>query len=155
MGIIKQCTHPHLLPPTPGHPKYFPTHPHLLKIMLHPPPLTLTHPKHIPTNPHPPEIMSHTPPPTPTYPKYFPTHSHLPKIMPHPHKKFLISPHSPKIRFSNPHLLSSSKLLIYQVTWPFDYESSNVTKCRYNAHSLLRHLKWPHVITWLNNRVTL
>ena len=84
IGIIKQCTHPHLLPPTPTHPKYFPTHPHLLKIMLHPPPLTLTHPKHIPTNPHPPKIMSHTPPPTPTYPKYFPTHSHLPKIMHQP-----------------------------------------------------------------------
>ena len=68
MGIIKQCTQPYSLLTTPTYsyltllirtyPKNFPTHLHLLKIMPHPPPLTLPH-----------KIMSHTPPPIPTHPQ--------------------------------------------------------------------------------------
>ena len=76
MGLIKQCTHPHSLLTTPTYPyltlliltypKSFPAHLHLLKVMPHPPPLTLSH-----------KIMPHTPPPIPTHPQktsHTPTH---------------------------------------------------------------------------------
>ena len=50
----------HLPPPTPTHPKYFPTYPHQTKIMPHP----------TPTHTHPPKIIHHKFPPTPTHPTF-------------------------------------------------------------------------------------
>ena len=117
-----------------------PTHSHPPKIFSHPPspsstennaPLMLTHPKYFrthshppkifPTNPYPPNIMPHRP--IPTFPKYFPNHSHLPKIIPQPPQPPtpLTTQKIPHLIPSKPHLLTSSKLLNYQVTWPFDY----------------------------------
>ena len=106
-------------PLAPTHLKYFCTHIHSPKV-----------PKYFPTNPHPSKIMPHTPSPTHTHPKYFPIHSNLPKIMlqPPPNYPRNSSSHlySPKIWFSNRHLLTSSNLSIYQVIRILR-RSSNVT----------------------------
>ena len=63
-------------------------------------------------NPHSPKIFPHQTPPTQNNVSYTPNNpknssSHL---------------HSPKIWFSKPHLVITSKFLIYQITWLFDYE---------------------------------
>ena len=127
MGIIKQCTHPHPTPPTLTH--------------SYPPPLTQnispftpTHPKYFRTHLHPPKMFSPQLPPTPNnvshtpftpaHPKYFPNHSHLFKIMPQPllitqKISHLILTHQ---KYGLTNLSFSSKLLIYQVTWPFQYK---------------------------------
>ena len=77
MGIIKQCTHPHLPRPTstypnsspltPTHPKYLPTH-------LHPPPQ-----KKVPPPPPPPKKKPPLPPP--------PTQNNAPFTPNHPYPK--------------------------------------------------------------------
>ena len=135
MGIIKQCTHSHSLTPIhPTYPKYFSTHPHPPKIMSHSPPFTSTHPEYFRTHLHPlkmfspqlpptPNNVSHTPF-TPAHPKYFSNHSHLFKIMPQPllitqNISHLIPTHQ---KYGLTNLSSSSKLLIYQVIWPFQYK---------------------------------
>ena len=68
MGIIKQCTRPHLSkmffhppPPTEKDAPYSPIHPHSTKIMSHPPKITHTDSKKCLTNRHLQKIWSNNP----------------------------------------------------------------------------------------------
>ena len=118
-GIIKQCNHPHSLPPTPKPTKKCPTHPYLPKIMSHPPPTTqnnasLTRPtqNNVPPPPHPTKIMPHLPHSpllTQNNAPYTPTNLHPPKITPLPQ----IMPHSRTVThiYSITHIYSNFSLI--------------------------------------------
>ena len=85
---------------------------------------------------HPPKIFSHALPPTQNNAPLTTINLHSPKIFPHQtpptQNNVSYTPnnpknssshlHSPKIWFSKPHLVITSKFLIYQITWLFDYE---------------------------------
>ena len=89
-----------------------PIHLHPPKIFSHALPPTQNNAPLTTINPHSPKIFPHQTPPTQNNVSYTPNNpknssSHL---------------HSPKIWFSKPHLVITSKFLIYQITWLFDYE---------------------------------